>query len=135
VGFKDSLQVGSLDEVVFQFNERDITEVNSWYKKRGLPEVESAILPKNGFICHGVAAIFVYLTDSNIAMVEGLISNPDVSPLQRGRAVRSLVDAAYAFSLTLRKKVLVILNTDSVNRLALSLGYKSIGTYELLIKG
>jgi hypothetical protein len=121
-------------EIAF-FKEEDIAEVNSWRKARGCASVDDESFPKIGFIIHEVAAVFVYLTDSNIAMVEGLISNPSAGIMERGHGIKKLVNMAQAAAENMRERVVVIIENDGVSKLALGLGFKSIGKCELFIKG
>lgn len=120
---------------ILSFKKEDIKEVNDWYLKRRLPALEEDSFPQVGFVIRGIAAIFIYLTDSNIALIEGLISNPEVSFLKRGRALMSLIHTAHAAAQNLRERVVVLVKEESVEALALSLGYASIGKYELLVRG
>ena len=65
----------------------DLNEINSWYSKRKLPEVFAELLPETGFIVPGVAAAFMYRTDSKIALFDGCISNPYATKQERKEAL------------------------------------------------
>lgn len=133
---KGRLQLRNLGNVAISvFTSGHIEEVNEWRKKRGSASIDGSSFPENGLIIPGVAAVFIYLTDSDIAMIEGLISNPSAGIMERGRGIKRLVSAAHATASKLRSKVVVIIENDGVSKLALGLGYKSIGKCELFMGG
>lgn len=115
-----------------KFERNDIGEVNSWYRARSLAEVPEKSFPENGFIVRGVAAVFIYLTDSDIALLEGLITNPDSG--RAGKVIKPLIETAYRRARELRNRVVVIVRTPSVKNLVLSLGYKNLGAFDLFIR-
>jgi len=124
-----------VDLEISTFSENDIDEVNNWRVLRGFEPIPRDLFPKNGLIVRGVAAVFIYLTDSSLAMIEGLISNPEAGIIKRARVIKSLVSAAHTVALGLRGRVVVLIENDGVSSLALGLGYKSIGKCELFIGG
>jgi hypothetical protein len=76
-----------------RFEREDLFAINAWYKARGLPGVTLDTLPIIGQIVPNVAAGFLYLTDSSIALIEGVIANPDVIPEVRDIAL-DMIDLA-----------------------------------------
>jgi hypothetical protein len=124
-----------VDLEISNFEENDIDEINAWRVLRGFEPIPRDLFPKNGLIVRGVAAVFIYLTDSSLAMIEGLISNPEAGIIKRARVIKSLVSAAHTVALGLRDRVVVLIENDGVSGLALGLGYKSIGKCELFIGG
>lgn len=116
------------------FNEKDLEEMNSWYFERGMLGISLESLPQVGFVIEGVAALFVYLTDSNIALIEGLVTNPKKSLMKRERAVRLLVSQCESYAKQIRQKVVVLIEKKSVRGLAKNLNYKSVGFFEMLVK-
>lgn len=121
--------------VISTFQGDDLAEINEWYEKRELPKMTIQMVPANGFIMRGVAAIFIYLTDAGFALVEGLVSNPSINGIERRRCVRILVDYAYKEAKKQRETVVVIMKNKWVQKLAMDTGYKSLGNYELFIRG
>lgn len=81
-----------------RFEPADIDEINGWYEARGLPRLERWAFPENGFIEPGVAAGFLYLTDSGLALLEGVVTNPAAEAKSRHAALgeigASLIDEA-----------------------------------------
>jgi len=78
---------------VRRFQTLDLITINAWYARRGLRTLHERELSQAGFIVPGVAAVFLYGTDSNFAFIENLISNPDRAPGVRKEAIDMLVDA------------------------------------------
>lgn len=80
-----------------KFVTKDFTELAAWGKSWGA-NYDQAQFPKTGFIVPGVAAYFLYSTDSKVCWLENLVSNPLVTRDQRDRALdlltRALVQAA-----------------------------------------
>lgn len=120
---------------ICEFKPEDLDEINEWYKSRGLPKFLRSMAPKTGFIVHGVAAVFVYMTDSSIAIIEGLVSNPEVEKSERRAVIRNLVNYAYDYAIGQKELVVAIIKNGWVKDLAKTTGYRSIGTHELFIKG
>lgn len=75
---------------------KDLTELNGWYADRGLPEIPAEALPLTGYIEPGVAAGFLYLTDSSLAMLEGFCSNRKVGRDLRIAALGQIMAALFA---------------------------------------
>ena len=65
----------------------------SWWRALGQPPPPVEALPQSGFIVPDAAAGFLYRTDSCLAVVEGLIANPQLSGALRSQAI-DLVTAA-----------------------------------------
>jgi len=76
-----------------KFTIADLPEVNSWYRARNLPEVPAEALSLTGFIEPGVAAGWMYSTDSAIALCESYISNPEAAPVLRHHAMDEITAA------------------------------------------
>ena len=113
----------------------DLAEINGWYRARGLPHLEPWALPFHGFIETGVAAGFLYSTDSGFAFLDGFISNPGASPIRRARVVAKIVKM-----LTLDAgrigfhRVLGIARNDTLGRLVERQGMTAIGKRAMYVK-
>jgi hypothetical protein len=77
------------------YDPSDLAEVNAWHRARGMRELKPECVPRFGLIEPGLAAGFLYVTDSRIVFADGLVSNPEAPAKARGRAAlavaRSLV--------------------------------------------
>ncbi len=71
----------------------DLDELNRWLDVRGLMPVEAHALPIVGMIVPGVAAGFLYRTDSSIGFLDGFASNPEAPKETRAAALLHIGDA------------------------------------------
>lgn len=67
--------------------ERDADDLRAWCEGWGVGAEIVDVHPQLGFIVPGLAVVFLYRTDSPLAMVDGLVSNPASDPDERGKAV------------------------------------------------
>lgn len=80
---------------------KDYRQICSWWDCRDIPAVPLGLLPLNGFIVPGVCAGFLYLTDSDLAIIEGFISNPEATPITRNVGLDLITAALCARAKTL----------------------------------
>lgn len=73
-----------------RFATSDIDEINGWYAARGLPRLEPWAFPSMGLVEPGVAAGFLYRTDSGLALLEGIVTNPAASASSRHAALTAI---------------------------------------------
>src|SRR6266851_5533271 len=74
------------------FIESDLTEINSWYAKRGQTGLVSSVLPEYGAIEPGVGAAFLYCTEGGVGFLESYISNPDSEKEARRIALHQVTE-------------------------------------------
>ncbi len=72
--------------------EKDYQTICSWWEKHNWPKIPLVMLPQTGYIIDNVCAGFLYQTDSNIAWLEFIISNPDITKENRSKALDILID-------------------------------------------
>jgi hypothetical protein len=90
--------------MVRRYTPEDYPEVASWGLEAG--EVyDPKNLPSIGFIVPGVAAQFLYTTDSNICFIENLVANPNTSKELRDVAIKCIVDQNLMMAKSLGYKV------------------------------
>ena len=78
---------------VRKYNPSDYFTVASWWSKQKWPVIPSDHLPEHGFIVDGIAAGFLYKTDSKFALLEFVIANPDTSKEDRSKALDLVIDS------------------------------------------
>lgn len=111
----------------------DYQLVRSWYAKRGLPIPELASFADTGFMADGRVAGFIYITNSNVALIDGLISNPDTIPSLRRESMNKLVPVLIEFAITLGcTNIIALTNHPSVKKLCKQHGFAKTG-YECFI--
>lgn len=73
--------------------------VAHWWVGHKWPVLPLAALPASGFVVPGVCAGFLYFTDSEIAILEWVVSNPKASTMEVGRGIKAIVEAAISTAL------------------------------------
>lgn len=109
-------------------------QVLHWMQLRGETLVPEA-LPATGFIVPGVAAGFLYRTDSSIAWIDGLVASKDVPKETRSKALDEIVQALRAEARNSGFKVMMGLTQfQPVVDRALRLGFqRSPKTFQLVV--
>lgn len=82
-------------KMVRRYRDEDFDQVRQWLIDRNMKVFHPAILPKTGFIVDEVAVVFLYRTDSDIAYMENLISNPKSRDTDRDDAINQLVEVTF----------------------------------------
>lgn len=80
---------------------KDFPMIVQWYRQRNLTPPDPRALSDVGFIADGRVAGWLYLTNSNIAMIEGIISDPNSSSSLRRESIDKLVGFMIDFALQL----------------------------------
>lgn len=84
--------------IVRKYQTHDYEMISEWYKKRGLTVPNRRYLPTNGIIAENIACGFVYLTDSEMAIIDCFISNPDSVKEDRDRALDKITEALMSYA-------------------------------------
>lgn len=99
--------------------------VASWYHARGLEAPTPDKLPETGFIVDGIVAGWLYRTDSSVALIDGVISNPATLPGRRRLALKRLAavltDLAVA---TGYPDVIFTSANPAIQQLGVDMGYR-----------
>lgn len=77
---------------VRKFQTSDYFELCGWWNKHNWPCIPLDHLPENGFIVEGLAAGFLYKTDSKFGLLEFVVANPDSSKEDRAQALDLVID-------------------------------------------
>lgn len=67
-------------------------DVCLWWIAHGWPVIEEDFLPTTGAVVPGVAAGFIYLTDSKIAMLEWIVSNPKAGIKEIHASIKAIIE-------------------------------------------
>jgi hypothetical protein len=113
----------------------DIEDILHWYDLRGQPLV-NATFPPMGLIVEGVCACFLYQTDGDIAMIEGLISNPQAPGFQRYASANDIIKRLknYAIARGYTKVIGITQDAGTLKRVQ-RLGFRDLGTYHMVVFG
>lgn len=75
------------------YEPRDFPQIAKWAKDGYNTEYQEDQFPATGFIVDGVAAYFLYSTDSSICYLENLISNKYANPTLKHHAIEMIIEA------------------------------------------
>lgn len=120
--------------MIRRYTNIDYPMIHNWFRARGIhmaPEDLSDI----GFIRNNAAAVFLYETGTRMAVIENLVTNPDVPLSERYHAVREVLKKALEICRFRKYRVYGFTRSKSVSRITRSLGFESLGCFELLRKG
>lgn len=76
---------------------RDYDQYKEWAEKRNLVCLDRDCFPEHGFIVDNLACVWLYKTDSQVAFLEMLLTNPDAPVNSANQAIEKCVDAAISF--------------------------------------
>lgn len=112
----------------------DFDEISRWFDVRGKTMPHRSLFPSTGFIVNGIAAGFVYFTDSNVAIIEGYISNPHVDSKTRSNAL-DIITAELLMKAKSSGYKLLKCDTqlEAIKIRAKKHGFKPVGSYESFV--
>lgn len=118
-----------------EFKSGDYPEICKWFKAHGLRSPDLSQLPIHGCIVPGVAAGFVYMTDSPISILDCFISNPDSDETKRDVAIDAIVINLAEHAKNKGANILIT-NTriQAVRLRALDLGFTETGKHYSFVK-
>ena len=80
---------------------KDFPMIVSWYRQRSLTPPDPRALSDVGFVADNRVAGWLYLTNSNIALIEGIISDPKSPPSLRNESLDKIIGFMIDFALEL----------------------------------
>lgn len=108
-----------------KYTKRDYPMIASWCRERGKPVPAPEILSDTGFIADNRVVGWLYITNSNVAMIENVISNPTTVPSLRRQSLRTLcahlVDSALILGYV---NIFGITNHPSIKKICKDMGFK-----------
>lgn len=113
----------------------DSGEINRWYDLQEEKPIHYGNLPEVGFIEEGVAAGFLIQTDSGFGIIEGFVTNPEVSSEVRHRALYDITMEIFRTAKELGLREVIALTRDpSIISRAMAHNFEDLGFYCLLAK-
>lgn len=115
--------------------DEDFLEINAWRAAR-----KAAILPADfygpfGMIVPGVAAGWLSLTDSKVALLENFVTNPKASKEDRNHAITEISACLERIAHQKGYRYLMAITKNPwIAKVARGLDFKSCGTSEILGK-
>jgi hypothetical protein len=80
----------STPTAIVKVNKYHMPQIDEWYAARGRKPPKSSTLSPLGFMADNRVAGWLYLTDSNVALIEGIIADPNTVPSLRRTSLRKL---------------------------------------------
>lgn len=71
----------------------DVLAAIAWAKARGIGPLPTDVFSPTGFVVRGLAGLWLYTTNSTIAYLDMLVSNPDAPKDRRRLALDLVIDA------------------------------------------
>lgn len=113
----------------------DFDEIEKWFFERDMRMPDVSLFPRVGFIVRGVAAGFIFYTDSLVAIIDGYISNPKSDARQRDEALDLITEALINNAKFHGIKVIKCdTPLDVVKKRALKFGFELTGSYESFMR-
>lgn len=106
---------------------KDFPMIVHWHKERKLTVPDPRALSDTGFIADNRVAGWLYLTNSNIAMIEGIISDPKSPASLRRESLDKLIGFMIDFALELGYTQFIGISKHMrVHGLGKKFGFKSL---------
>ena len=113
----------------------DKPDLNQWWAAHNLPAIPTESLPKTGFVVQGVAAGFLYKTDSDVVFIENFISNPRAYWEERQNALDQITAALLQHAITKGfNYAMALTQSQAVYERALKFGFSTQGAYQVMNK-
>lgn len=99
-----------------------------WISRRGLPMPPDDVFSSTGFVVEGVAAVWLYITNSTMAYLDHLIGNPDVAREERSAGLDAVITKALVVAHALGRRLAVaMVDNPAVERRLVRLGLSVTG--------
>lgn len=106
----------------------------SWYEKHKMTAPNKHLLSDLGYMVDGRVAGWLYVTNSGIAMIENIISDPDSVPSLRRESLDKLVGFMVDVALSLGYTTIVGLTKHpQIFKLGNKFGFQEMKEYKLMV--
>lgn len=120
---------------VRRIEREDYNSIYEWFRGWDLPPPPVEFLSNVGFIVPGVAAGYLYITNSKIGIIDSYISNVKASKMERKEAIDMITSDIITLAKELGIKILKCDSTyESIKVRAKNFGFKEIGNYTCFAK-
>ena len=106
------------------FKESDYGTLREWSIGHGGRPLQKEELPKVGLIIEDVCAGFLYRTDSKVAFIDHIVSNPDAKAREVSKAVDIITNYLSAWAHGNGYNVCCFTRKGSIAKRAIKLGFK-----------
>jgi hypothetical protein len=121
--------------IAVRAEKRHVEDAIAWMVKRGMPAPPADMFSPVGFVVEGVAGHWLYLTNSSMAYLEMLTSNPDAPKADRDKALDLVIGRCiHEAKLAGCRVVVTLINRPDLQARAERLGFQihdpaSLATY------
>lgn len=106
---------------------KDFPVIVHWYRQRQLTPPDPRALSDVGFIADGRVAGWLYLTNSNIALIDGVVSDPKSTPSLRRESLNKLIGCLIDFAVHLGyTQILGVTKHPGIESLGKKYGFKRL---------
>lgn len=127
----DDLQMNYED-----YNDSHYDELARWWRDWDIEPISREMLPRTGVVVLGLAAGFLYCTDSNLCILDCYVSNPDRPGKERTEAIDIvtyvLIEKARAMKFGLIKADTKV---PSIKERAIKNGFHYVGEFSAFSRG
>lgn len=118
-----------------RFLTEDFKQISEWMSERSLGVPRGTRLSSTGIIVDNVAAGFLYVTNSEVAIIDCFISNPKADKIDRGNALDEITEALLKLALRYGARIVKCdSQLPSIQERALRHGFTESGTYSSFSK-
>lgn len=111
-----------------RYKHSDYPLLESWYKAHNKPCPPEASLSDMGWIADGRVAGFLYVTPSDVCLIEGMIANPDTVPSLRQESLHKLSGFLVDMALLMGyRNIVAITEHPSISSVCERLGFRELG--------
>lgn len=112
---------------------KDFPLIVSWYKKHKQRVPDPRALSNTGFIADERVAGWIFLTNSNIALIEGIISDPDSIPSLRRESLNKLIGFMIDFCIASGyTQIIGITKHPRIEFIGKKYGFKTLPSHKVL---
>ena len=113
----------------------DMAELNKWHQGHGLGSIRAGALPQVGLVVPGVAAGFLYSTDSDLAFLDGYTTNPRATLRARSKAIDVITNGLVQFAHDVGfRQVLAYCKPSTARRAFKRHGFAILDSHVLAVK-
>lgn len=99
-----------------RYEKSELIHINSWLEKRSLPPAEASDMPEFGYIAYEddtpVCAAFLRRCEGSYAILDGLVTNPDILGSLRNFAIDTITEMLVFLGRELGLKSIICFSVD-----------------------
>lgn len=115
--------------------ESDFKEIFRWHELRGMRPPDIGSMPGVGLIQPGVAAVFLYRTDSDVCLLDCAVSNPEAERSECDEALDSILrELVKIASGTGFRKIFAMTRRGSIAKRLERESFQTVGEFQFFAK-